>query len=73
VALLTDSLRRRVNGPEDLMEFGYPVLAQLPALRQRAMLNGVIQAARSGNLYEAVGFLRLNLMNAPHAGSSGVS
>ncbi|GGJ78187.1 polysaccharide biosynthesis tyrosine autokinase [Deinococcus aquiradiocola] len=68
VALLTDSLRRRVNGPEDLMEFGYPVLAQLPALRQRALLNGVIQAARSGNLYEAVGFLRLNLMNAPHTG-----
>jgi capsular exopolysaccharide synthesis family protein len=64
-ALLMDSLRRRVNGAEDLMEFGHPVLAQLPALKSRALLNGVIQAARSGTLYEAVGFLRLNILNAP--------
>ena len=64
VALLMDSLRRRVNSAEDLAEFGYPVLAQLPILKPKALMNGVIQASRSGSLYEAVGFLRLNILNA---------
>lgn len=67
-ALLLDTLRRRVDNAEDLMDFGHPVLAQLPSLKSKALLNGVVQAARSGTLYEAVGFLRLNILNAPRTG-----
>ncbi|WP_216320587.1 tyrosine-protein kinase domain-containing protein [Deinococcus aestuarii] len=62
-ALLSDSLRRRVDGPADLLPLGLPLLGQLPLLRRRSLGEGFIQASRSGPLYESVGFLRINVLS----------
>jgi capsular exopolysaccharide synthesis family protein len=62
-ALLSDSLRRRVNGPEDLLPLGLPLLGQLPLLRRKNLENGLVQASRSGPLYESIGFLRINVQS----------
>lgn len=62
-ALLTESLRRRVNTAEDLAALGLPVLGQLPLLRRRQVQQGFVTASRSGQLYESIGFLRINVMS----------
>ncbi|WP_019586048.1 tyrosine-protein kinase domain-containing protein [Deinococcus apachensis] len=62
-ALLSDSLRRRVNGPEDLLPLGLPLLGQLPLLRRKNMGQGFVSASHSGPLYESVGFLRINVQS----------
>lgn len=62
-ALLSDSLRRRVEGADDLLPLGLPLLGQLPLLRRRSLAGGFIQASRSGPLYESVGFLRINVLS----------
>lgn len=62
-ALLSDSLRRRVDGPADLLPLGLPLLGQLPLLRRRSLGEGFVQASRSGPLYESVGFLRINVLS----------
>ncbi|THF87133.1 chromosome partitioning protein [Deinococcus sp. KSM4-11] len=62
-ALIADSLRRRVEGPEDLLPMGLPVLAQLPLLRKRQLAGGFLAASHGGALYESVGFLRINIQS----------
>ncbi|GGL95408.1 exoP [Deinococcus aerolatus] len=61
--LVSDSLRRRVNGPEDLLHLGLPVLAQLPLVRRKQLAAGFLPASHSGPLYEGLGFLRINLQS----------
>ncbi|CAM3709494.1 P-loop NTPase [Deinococcus frigens] len=63
LVLLTDSLRRRVNGTEDLLPLGLPVLAQLPLVRRRNLSAGFLPASHSGPLYESIGFLRINVQS----------
>lgn len=63
-ALLTDSLRRRVNSPEDLLALGLPVLGQLPLLRRRDAGESFVEASQSGPLYEGIGFLRINVQSS---------
>ncbi|MBI0446379.1 P-loop NTPase [Deinococcus sp. DB0503] len=61
--LLNDSLRRRANGPEDLLPLGLPLLGQLPLLRRKNLRQGFLWASRSGPMYESVGFLRINVQS----------
>ncbi|QLG09610.1 AAA family ATPase [Deinococcus sp. D7000] len=63
LVLLSDSLRRRVNGTEDLLPLGLPVLAQLPLVRRRNLAQGFLPASHSGPLYESIGFLRINVQS----------
>lgn len=64
-ATLLSLLDKRVRGEDELLEMGYPTLATLPRLRQRdVVLRGMVQAARQAGLYEAIGFLRVNLLGA---------
>ncbi|MDV6373106.1 P-loop NTPase [Deinococcus arenicola] len=63
LVLLSDSLRRRVNGAEDLLPLGLPVLAQLPLVRRRNLAGGFLPASHSGPLYESIGFLRINVLS----------
>lgn len=64
VVLLT-LLDRTIRGEEELLALGLPTLATLPRLRQRDILfSGIVRAARQAGLYEAIGFLRVNLMTA---------
>ncbi|UBV42716.1 AAA family ATPase [Deinococcus taeanensis] len=68
VATISD---RTIRTEEDLLPLGLPTLATLPRLRQRdVLLRGIVRAAREAGLYEAVGFLRVNLLgilvNRPH-------
>lgn len=63
LVLLSDSLRRRVNGTEDLLPLGLPVLAQLPLVRRRNLAAGFLPASHSGPLYESIGFLRINVQS----------
>jgi Mrp family chromosome partitioning ATPase len=62
-ALLTDSLRRRVYGEQDMSNFGLPLLGKLPRLSVNDLRGGLIEAARSGALYMGAGFLRVNVMS----------
>lgn len=63
-ALLTlDALRRRVMSEEDLVGFGLPVVGKLPRIMSKDLKKGMVEATRSGALYEASGFLRVNLMS----------
>ncbi|MVN87982.1 AAA family ATPase [Deinococcus sp. HMF7620] len=56
---------RTVRTEEDLLPLGLPTLATLPRMRQRdVLLRGIVRAARQAGLYEAVGFLKVNLMAA---------
>ncbi|WP_245557658.1 polysaccharide biosynthesis tyrosine autokinase [Deinococcus peraridilitoris] len=63
LALLSDSLRRRVNGTDDLLALGLPVLGQLPLVQRKHLQGGFVAASESGPLYESVGFLRINLLS----------
>ncbi|GMA16009.1 succinoglycan biosynthesis protein exop [Deinococcus metallilatus] len=70
VALLT-ILDRTVRSEDDLLALNAPTLAVIPRLRQRDIVfSGIVRAARQAGLYEAIGFLRVNLMtafgNKPH-------
>ncbi len=64
VAFLT-VLDRTVRSEEDLLALGIPTLAVIPRLRQRdVLLSGIVRASRQAGLYEAIGFLRVNLLRA---------
>ncbi|MFC4456257.1 polysaccharide biosynthesis tyrosine autokinase [Deinococcus sonorensis] len=67
-ALLTDSLRRRVHGEQDLAGYGVPFLGKLPRLSAADLKSGMVEAARSGSLYMGAGFLRVNLLSQLPAG-----
>ena len=61
-ALLTVT-DRTVRNEEDLLNFGLPTLGIIPRLRKRdIVLMGIVRAARQAGLYEAIGFLRVNLL-----------
>ncbi|GEM47608.1 polysaccharide biosynthesis tyrosine autokinase [Deinococcus cellulosilyticus] len=62
-ALVSDALRKRIESDEDLTVYGVPVLGKLPKLNTKTLQRGIIESARSGMLYEAVGFLRVSLMS----------
>lgn len=62
-ALISDALRKRIESDEDLTVYGVPVLGKLPKLTSKTLQRGIIESARSGMLYEAVGFLRVSLMS----------
>lgn len=64
VALLT-VLDRTIRSEDDLLTLGVPTLAVIPRLRQRdVVFSGIVRAARQAGLYEAIGFLRVNLATA---------
>ncbi|BDP40125.1 exoP [Deinococcus aetherius] len=66
VALLT-VLDRTVRTEDDLLALNVPTLAVVPRLRKRDIVfNGIVRAARQAGLYEAIGFLRVNLMTTLH-------
>lgn len=55
---------RSVRSEEDLLNFGLPTLGVIPRLRKRdVVLSGIVRAARQAGLYEAIGFLRVNLLS----------
>lgn len=65
LAAILTTLDRTVRTEEDFQTIGLPSLAVIPRLRQRdVLLNGVIRAARQAGLYEAIGFLRVNLLSS---------
>jgi capsular exopolysaccharide synthesis family protein len=64
VALIT-VLDRTIRNEDDLLSLNLPTLAVVPRLRQRdILLNGIVRAARQAGLYEAIGFLRVNVLTA---------
>lgn len=67
VVVLLTLLDRTVRTEDDLAAVGLPALATLPRLRQRDILfSGIVRAARNAGLYEAIGFLRVNVKAALH-------
>ncbi len=63
LAALRTVTDRTARGEDDLLTFGLPVLGSIPQLRRRDIVfNGIVRAAREAGLYEAVGFLRVNLL-----------
>ena len=62
LALLIDSLRRRIYGEQDLRSIGLPLLGKLPLLNDKALKGGVIEEAQSGAFLMGAGFLRVNVM-----------
>ncbi|ADV68611.1 AAA family ATPase [Deinococcus maricopensis] len=62
VALLT-TLDRTIRSEDDLLALNVPTLAVISRLRQRDIVfSGIVRAARQAGLYEAIGFLRVNLL-----------
>lgn len=54
---------RTARSEDDLLTFGLPTLGSIPRLRRRDIVfSGIVRAAREAGLYEAVGFLRINLL-----------
>lgn len=59
--IITD---RTARSEDDLVNFGLPTLGTIPRLRKRdVVFNGIVRAAREAGLYEAIGFLRVNLLS----------
>ncbi|MFC6661678.1 Wzz/FepE/Etk N-terminal domain-containing protein [Deinococcus multiflagellatus] len=67
MALLLDSLRQRVHTADELQDFGLPVLGQVPKIAPRLMRQGLSKLVEHGRLYEAAGFLRVNMLALPHS------
>lgn len=61
LALLLDALRRRIRGVTDVINLGLPTLGEMPKL-PRTQRSQTVEAATKGALYEAAGFVRVNLM-----------
>lgn len=65
LAALRTVTDRTVRSEEDLLSLGIPTLGIIPRLRKRdVVLSGIVRAARQAGLYEAIGFLRVNLLSA---------
>ncbi|CAM3278499.1 AAA family ATPase [Deinococcus saxicola] len=63
VAALRTVTDRTARSEDDLLTFGLPTLGSIPRLRRRdVVFSGIVRAAREAGLYEAVGFLRVNLL-----------
>ncbi|WP_225429958.1 polysaccharide biosynthesis tyrosine autokinase [Deinococcus detaillensis] len=64
IAALLTVTDRTIRSEEDLLTFGLPTLGMIPRLRKRdIVLMGIVRAARQAGLYEAIGFLRVNLLS----------
>ena len=64
VALQT-VLDRTIRSEDDLLALNVATLGVIPRLRKRDIVfSGIVRAARQAGLYEAVGFLRVNLLTA---------
>ncbi|MFC5847239.1 polysaccharide biosynthesis tyrosine autokinase [Deinococcus petrolearius] len=64
LAALRTVTDRSVRSEEDLLNFGLPTLGVIPRLRKRdIVMSGIVRAARQAGLYEAIGFLRVNLLS----------
>lgn len=63
LVFLLDALRRRVRSASDLLDLGFPVIGELPRLRKTGR-SQIPALARSGSLYEPIGFVRVNLAMA---------
>ncbi|WP_407569941.1 AAA family ATPase [Deinococcus altitudinis] len=64
VALQT-ILDRTIRSEDDLLVLNVATLGVIPRLRKRDIVfSGIVRAARQAGLYEAVGFLRVNLLTA---------
>ncbi len=68
-ALVLDATRKRINTVAELALLGRPLLGVLPLLARTS--TGLVAEARSGHLYESVGFLRVNLSSVA-AGKSRI-
>lgn len=65
LAVLRTLLDRTVRREDDITALGLRNLASLPRLRERDIaFSGIVRAARQAGLYEAIGFLRVNLLDA---------
>lgn len=62
-ALLTDALRRRVRNAGDILQLGVNTLGELPRI-SRAKRGQIVGLARTGELYEPSGFIRVNVAAA---------
>lgn len=61
-ALLLSALGRVIKTEDDLLLLGLPVLGRLPKLKPKATQN-FIELVQSGELYEAIGFLRVSILS----------
>lgn len=58
-------LDRTIRSEDDLLALNIATLGVIPRLRKRDIVfSGIVRAARQAGLYEAVGFLRVNLLTA---------
>ena len=58
-------LDRTIRSEDDLLALNVATLGVIPRLRKRDIVfSGIVRAARQAGLYEAVGFLRVNLLTA---------
>lgn len=65
VVALQTVLDRTIRSEDDLLALNVPTLGVIPRLRKRDIVfSGIVRAARQAGLYEAVGFLRVNLLTA---------
>lgn len=64
IAALRTVTDRTARTEDDLLNFGLPTLGMIPRLRRREVVfNGIVRAARLAGLYEAIGFLRVNILS----------
>ncbi|GAA5503395.1 hypothetical protein Dxin01_03152 [Deinococcus xinjiangensis] len=65
IAALRTLLDRTIRSEDDVLALGLPTLTSIPRLRQRdVVMQGIVRAARQAGLYEAIGFLRVNLLGS---------
>ena len=63
VVALQTVLDRTIRSEDDLLVLNVATLGVIPRLRKRDIVfSGIVRAARQAGLYEAVGFLRVNLL-----------
>jgi capsular exopolysaccharide synthesis family protein len=65
IVALQTVLDRTIRSEDDLLALNVATLGVIPRLRKRDIVfSGIVRAARQAGLYEAVGFLRVNLLTA---------
>jgi capsular exopolysaccharide synthesis family protein len=63
IVALRTVLDKTIRSEDDLLALNVATLAVIPRLRKRDIVfSGIVRAARQAGLYEAVGFLRVNLL-----------
>lgn len=64
LAVLHTLFDRKARSEDDLFNFELPTLGSIPKLSKRAIARqGIVHAARQGEWYEALGFLKMNILN----------